>query len=1092
MKPGKNKPNGIEILIAEDSRTQAEKLQHLLEEHGYTAVTAPDGKQALAAARRSKPTLVISDVLMPELDGYGLCKAIKSDDKLKDVLVVLVTSLSDSQDVIRGLECGADNFVRKPYDEHYLLSRIEHLLMNRELRKSQKMQLGVEIELGGRKHFITSERQQILDLLISTYEQAVGLNAELRLREKELAHSNQVLQGLYRIAEGLNRAVSEHEVGEAALDRAMELPGVRAGWIRMLEGDAKFRTIASRGLPPAMSVPDAFEDDCMCQRKLLSGELDHVTNILECERLGRAKGDTQGLRFHASVPLWLEGRILGVMNLAGPEGGLFAENELEVLYSVGHQVAIALERARLHEHLEELVEERTAKLVAEVEQRKRIQGEQARLVAIVESTTDLVGTATKDGRLLYCNQAGLRMLGYEPGLDVSALSLYDAHPEWAAKLVREEGIPHAISHGTWSGETAFLRTDGREIPISQVIIAHKGADGSMEYLSTVARDITSRKEAEKRVMRLNRVYSVLSGINTTIVRVRERQELFAEACRIAVEHGQFRFAWIGMLEAETQKVIPVATAGHDDGYLAQINLTTVKDAPGSCELTAIALTQAKPVVCNDIASDDRMKVWRAEALKRGYRSVALFPLILDSRSLGVFLLYAPEPDFFDEEEMKLLVEMAGDISFALKHIGNEERLNYLAYFDEITGLPNRALFSDRFDQRLSAARHDRQGCSLVILDVERFRSVNETLGRQAGDELLRLLAQRLQEGLDETDVLARLSGDCFGIATRRTVAGSDISAILDQILFRIQARPFAVGGKELRLAAKAGVAVFPGDGEDVETLYRNAEAALRDAKASGQRYLFYAPQMNARVAEKLSIENKLRKAVEREEFVLHYQPKISLVTKRITGVEALIRWADPEVGLVAPGLFIPVLEETGLILEVGKWVMKQALVDLDRWCAAGAEPVRIAVNVSAIQLRQKSFVDDVQKVVAARKDLAASLEMEITESLIMEDIEQNVPKLAAIRELGATVAVDDFGTGYSSLSYIARLPISALKIDQSFVESMADSPDSMSIVQTIISLAHSLKLNVVAEGVETAEQEKLLGLLRCDEAQGFLFGRPLA
>jgi len=724
--------------------------------------------------------------------------------------------------------------------------------------------------------------------------------------------------------------------------------------------------------------------------------------------------------------------------------------------------------------------------------RRNIEEAQARLVAILEATPDMVGIADPGQRPVYVNASGRRMLGVGADEDLSATAVSDYYLPAERERISTVAIPAAIRDGVWAGESAFLARDGREVPVSQVIIAHKDVSGNLQYLSTIARDITERKEQQARIERLNRVYAVLSGINTTIVRTRDRQKLFEEACRIAVEHGGFRMAWIGLLEPNGVDVTPVAKAGFDEGYLAQINLTTDRDAPGNCGLTAHALTQAKPVVCNDIASDDRMKAWRAEALKRGYRSAALLPLVPDGRAVGVFVLYAPEPGVFDEQEMKLLVEMADDISFALKHLENEERLNYLAYFDEITGLPNRALFSDRFDQRLGAARHDRQSCSLIMLDLERFRTINETLGRQAGDELLRLLAQRLKEESDETDVLARLGGDCFGIATRRAAAGSDIGAILDQILHRIQAQPFSVGGKELRVAAKAGVAVFPGDGEDVETLYRNAEAALRDAKASGQRYLFYAPQMNARVAEKLSIENKLRKAVEREEFVLHYQPKISLVTKRITGVEALIRWADPEAGLVAPGLFIPVLEETGLILEVGKWVMKQALADLDRWCAAGAEPVRIAVNVSAIQLRQKSFVDDVRNVVAARKDLAASLEMEITESLIMEDIEQNVAKLAAIRELGATVAVDDFGTGYSSLSYIARLPISALKIDQSFVESMTDSPDSMSIVQTIISLAHSLKLNVIAEGVETAEQQKLLGLLRCDEAQGFLFGRPIS
>lgn len=716
-----------------------------------------------------------------------------------------------------------------------------------------------------------------------------------------------------------------------------------------------------------------------------------------------------------------------------------------------------------------------------------------RFQVLLEVAPDAIVLVNSRGEIVLANAAMERVFGYkrEELLGDSVDKLVpevqrSAHAGHRAAYLADPQTRRMAALADLRGQ----RKDGGLIPVE--IALSPVVFNNETHVIGIVRDVTERREQELKIARLSRIHSVLSGINSTIVRVRERQQLLEEACRIAVEHGNFRFAWIGRLDVDTQEVIPVATAGHDDGYLAQINLTIKEDAPGNCELTAHALSRASPVVCNDIASDDRMKLWRTQALKRGYRSVALFPLILDGRPFGVFVLYAPESGFFDEEEMKLLIEMAGDISFALKHIENEERLNYLAYFDEITGLPNRALFSDRFDQRLSAARQDQQICSMIMLDLERFRTINETLGRQAGDELLRLLAQRLKEELEETDILARLSGDCFVIATRRTATGSDASTILDQILFRIQAQPFSVGGTELRIAAKAGVAVFPGDGEDVETLYHNAEAALRDAKASGQRYLFYARQMNARVAEKLTIENKLRKAVEREEFVLHYQPKISLVTKLITGVEALIRWAEPEAGLVAPGLFIPVLEETGLILEVGKWVMKQALVDLDRWCAAGAEPIRIAVNVSAIQLRQKSFVDDVQKIVAARKDLAASLEMEITESLVMENIEQNIPKLAAVRELGATVAIDDFGTGYSSLSYIARLPISALKIDQSFVKSMTDSADSMSIVQTIISLAHSLKLNVIAEGVETAEQEKLLGLLRCDEAQGFLFSRPIS
>lgn len=669
----KSRNGSIEILIAEDSPTQAEHLRQLLEEHKFTVSVAPNGKAALVQLALRQPALVISDVMMPELDGYGLCKAIKSDERLRHIPVMLVTTLSDPGDVIRGLECGADNFIRKPYEEKYLLSRIDYLLMNVELRKNQRMQMALEIDIGGKKHVISAERQQILDLLVSTYEQAVHVNRELREREKELAHSNQVLRGLNRISEALNSAVSEREVAEIALKHALELPGIQAGWIALRAEGAGFRLAAACGLPPALSESDAFEGDCACQRQLLNGEHSPVVNIIKCERLAKAKGDTRGIRCHASIPLWLtSGQSLGVMNLAGHGNRLFSEDELEVLHGVGNQIAVALERGMLHGHLERLVDERTAALTKEIAERKRIQEEQSRLIAIIEATPDLIGTATQDGRLLYANQAGIRMMGIKEE-DLPALRIQDAHPEWAGRLVREEGIPHAISHGCWSGETAILGPDGREIPVLQVILSHKGADGAVEYLSTIARDITRRKVSEARIARLSRIYAVLSGINTTIVRVRDEDELFKEACRIAVEHGRFTFAWIGRFDPSSRRVTPVAQAGHHEGYLAQINLVADEDAPGSCALTAQALTEMQPAICNDIASDERMAPWRSAALRLGYRSVTVFPLMREHQPLGVFVLYAPEANAFDDEEMKLLVEMSKDISYALDNLHLEVR-----------------------------------------------------------------------------------------------------------------------------------------------------------------------------------------------------------------------------------------------------------------------------------------------------------------------------------------------------------------------------------------------------------------------------------
>jgi len=558
-----------------------------------------------------------------------------------------------------------------------------------------------------------------------------------------------------------------------------------------------------------------------------------------------------------------------------------------------------------------------------------------------------------------------------------------------------------------------------------------------------------------------------------------------------VEEGRFRLAWIGLLDANGLDVTPVARAGVDDGYLDNIELTVRNDVPGRCEMVARAIREKTAVVCNDIATDPQMARWREEALRRGYRSVVVFPLQLEDKVTGLLLLYAPEAGFFDAEEMRLLTEIAGDISFALNHLEKEDRLNYLAYYDALTGLPNRSLLHERLDQRVAAARGEQKRFAVVVLNLERFRSVNDTLGQHAGDDLLRQVARRLKDELDETDILARLGADSFAIVTRRYDDGS-VGHILEQLLSSVHGQPFGIEGQELRVAVKAGVAIFPHDGEDADTLSRNAEAALGKAKLSGDRYLFYAPEFNARVAEKLTLENKLRRAVERGELVLHYQPKVELKKRCVSGLEALMRWNDPETGVLVPPIkFIPILEETGLILDAGRWALEQAIADSARWKGKRLPVPRIAVNVSAIQLRQKEFVATMESALRGAKDVDGILELEITESLIMQDIDANIRKLRAIRDMGVEIAVDDFGTGYSSLSYISRLPINTLKIDRAFIMNMTSKPGDLSIVSTIISLGHSLELKIVAEGVETEEQANLLRLLKCDEFQGYLFSRPV-
>ncbi len=483
-------------LVVQDSPIQAEQLKLLLEGRGYAVTIVANGRQALAAAREDPPAVIISDIALPEMDGHTLCRQIKSDEALKDVPVVLVTTLSGPQDIVRALECGADSLIRRPYDEHYLLARLRYIQANRELRRTEKMQMGVEIDIAGRRHFISAERRQILDLLISTHEEAVHLSEELSARQAEVERSSRIIQGLYRIAEGLNRATTEREVAELAIDRALELPGVQAGWISLRQGESGFRLAAARGLPPALMVPGAMDGDCSCRRRLLSGQLEGTTNIIDCERLQRAPGDTGGLRFHAAIPLWIGDRTLGVINLAGPGPGQFGDEDLKVLYGVGNQVALALERVRLHEHLEDEVRKRTAALAEEAVRRERAEDTRTRLTAILETTTDFVAMGHPDGRVDYYNRAARRMLGIGEDEDLSDIRIPDTHPEWVRGLILGEAIPTAIRDGIWSGETALLSRDGREIPVSQVIIAHKAQDGTVEFLSTIARDITERRRAE--------------------------------------------------------------------------------------------------------------------------------------------------------------------------------------------------------------------------------------------------------------------------------------------------------------------------------------------------------------------------------------------------------------------------------------------------------------------------------------------------------------------------------------------------------------------------------------------------------------------
>ncbi len=421
----------------------------------------------------------------------------------------------------------------------------------------------------------------------------------------------------------------------------------------------------------------------------------------------------------------------------------------------------------------------------------------------------------------------------------------------------------------------------------------------------------------------------------------------------------------------------------------------------------------------------------------------------------------------------------------------EETLRNLAYLDPLTGLPNRLLFHDRLAQSIERARRGRQMFAVLLIDLDRFKLINDSLGLEKGDQVLRSVAERLNRTLRRSDTVARLGGDEFMLLLS-TAANAEAAAKVAQKVLDTLRPPIAVNGHELTASASIGIALFPYDGDDADTLIKNADTALSRAKEQGRNHFqFYTNDMNATAFERLMLESRLRKALEQGELVVYYQPQVSIETGRIVGVEALVRWFNPDLGMVPPGEFIPLAEETGLIVPIGEWVLRTACRQAKRWHEMGLAPLRVAVNLSARQFQQRDLVDTVARVLDETALPAADLELELTESVIMRDAAESVRRLRELTALGIHLAVDDFGTGYSSLGYLRTFPIRSLKIDRSFIRDIDHDPNGAAIAQAIIALASSLGLKAIAEGVETREQLEILRGYGCQEMQGYYFCRPL-
>jgi diguanylate cyclase (GGDEF)-like protein/PAS domain S-box-containing protein len=1020
------------VLIVDDHAPNLVLLRSMLEFHGYRVDEAGDGAEALLKARQAPPRLVVSDLLMPVMDGYTLLRQWKADARLKAIpFIVYTATYTGPKDRRLALDLGAEAFILKPSGHEAFMAQIDEVLA-RERRGELAPSLEPRIE----EKVLLKEYSETL--IRKLEEKAFELERANRALQEDIGRREQAEAELARIA-----AIVENS-NDAIISRGLD--GRIQSWNAAAERMYGYRAAEAIGQPIGLIVPPERRDRLQpLIERVIAGETDATSESILVRK--------DGARVESSVT------FSAVRNRAG---------EVVALSTIHRDIT---ERKRLEREM----------------QRK------AALTRLLEALAHAANEAAGPGdamRLclrLICEHGHWSLghftqLAIETSASATDAAVWQAPDlERFASFIEEyEKTAYNVERGRFVGRMLREKrpvwiadmTQPIDSPL-RIVAARLGLHAAFVFPVIVAGEVAAFVElyAEQARQPDELLLENIGSLGAQLARLFERGQA-----------RSFMRARKARLRAILKAVPECVTVSAADGTLLEIN-----DA-GLAMLEADAIEQVqRHELVNFVLSEQRSAFSRLfEKALAGESSMLEFEMH-GLNGAHRWLEAHATPLVLPENGASAVLAVTRDIS---ERKQAQAQLARLSQYDALTGLPNRALFADRLALAITRAKRRREAVAVMLFNIDRFKLVNESLGLGGGDDLLRQVAARLTHTLRDVDTIARLGSDEFGILAESLPASADVSAVAEKLVEAF-AQPFEVHGVEIVAVPSIGVAVHPGQDDGPDHLLERAETAMQRLKREGGGgYRVYEEESFAVRGRRLDTETRLRHALERGELELHYQPKVRLATGAITGVEALLRWNNQELGAISPAQFIPIAEESGLIVPIGDWVLRTACAQMRAWHELG-HSMNIAVNLSPRQFRQKDLVSGVARALQQTGLAPRHLELEITEGTAMANAEQAIRVLGELHGLGVKLSVDDFGTGYSSLAYLKRFPLDSLKIDRSFVIDLGSDANSDAIVRATIALAQSLKLKVVAEGVETEAQRDFLDRADCDEMQGYLFSRPL-